>query len=1827
MSSVRISIPADLYNSGIHVEVEGVEACLQVVSDSAQEGKDAKEPSRGSRRRGGLAKGSKANRPRSTQSLIHDPGGDPNISNESESERSKGHIPITVDLAQSFLQTEPAHERAELQAVLARSQSLHQSEIGSDDGDEDLALGVGSGFSLPAFLADFLKGIGDRLQVEVSNVCVDLDFTVDLPNESSTNSRGSTKSETVTFRLLAGKIRIDGVTTCRPTTDLNEAQIGGAKQAVESNLGEQNIGSRCISLHDIQLILIAETSLFVNFSQFSAPPSPSSTHTSAFHKSTAKPFHEVSSESSTSSASLTMTKSVVLNSTMDGAPSVDNLKASMATSNGGRFADAMSEEAEDYDQRSLGHSMQASSLVQSQYQESELETSIYLDQAGAMMFSKGIEDSDTLPEALSHDYSKLSRASRDPTFRDPGESTSPSRRYQPGIRDESGSPRPQHSTTRPPFYEELAPTKGVSAWSIDNSHRLPISHRSPHHSLVVSNLKDEQRATLSRQSSNPDSSAPEDLTQSKIFSHEEVESMYMSAISRISDNESQERDASRDSDNSSPDRFESLEPGESSDNRFTKELAGSTVAQANSSPDNSTAYRETSDKSVPELKFSTTSAQAPSIQTTGSNLIPQGHRGSETWANSSKPSQNSLRSCKCFITVHSATLELPQTEKIADTFGQNVVEGSQSTGARFNPGIPGAFSQLGTSVMDDETTNRRQGYMDDASQQDNGTGSSKVGTGEATLSDSRPISIDIMDMSIFGDMGLTRLMVMVAQQMSALKSPTETKKNTESGSTPLPMQIAVSINTVSWKFLDALKGVPDVQSSYLDTSADATPSPLTSDVLLSATVKNLHMKQVLEKDLSRTELSVGRFRFGYASNDIISFDNDIKMRESKRDIDAALAKDLTMKLEKSSQMMEVNIETLPLRVTLDLARLDETFGWFGGLSGVLGLGSSMMSTVTIVDTKSKSHKSTQRPRGVRFETPSTQKHVTGSPSQQKVTARIGGILFDLQGKDAALRFRSTAMKTVSRTEGIGLQVDKIKLSGPHVSSNDSLMNVQLNNVRTEYLNTPLDADLLRLVALLSPSKDKYETDDDILLDTLIRQRRQGGLVRINVEKVDGNLSNLHDHHHFLAIVEELSKFSSVTKYLPEDDRPGILTLGSVRDLCLNVNTNETFGTVHVKSQNLEIAHVTLPSLISIGVGNVHVSRQQSLEIVGEALPVGLDGKQPSPMIMARFIGDEMEPTVKIKIWNMKVEYHVSTIMALMGISENTTTGEIVSEMVNSVATLTMKETHEPPRLSSQTSFRSERSSGPSKTPKLDITLRDSIIGLNPRNLPSRGLLVLTNTSFVTSMPKSNDVKTNAILEIRKASLLVIDNVESAANNKHSESLSSHDPKTQVQKLSEAGYVPVSYISAAKVSIDMVSSGQDTPSSIDVEIRDDLLVLETCADSTQTLQAILNGLKPPMPPSKELKYRTEIVPVEDMLASFSGDAFAAPVNNDLGGDEYVLGLDEGDMMDDEVPQNLEFVSSFYNPDPAPSSDYLANSMLEGDLGSITSQPATREIGDRRLLQSFQEQYEVDPSSEPLDFQEDHFGVGSTVGGTAHRWNTNQNTYDLSNEVKVRGSPMRIRVRDVHVIWNLFDGYDWQHTRDTISQAVADVESKAEERLARRGRRRSFDVEEEEDSEIGDFLFNSIYIGIPANRDPRELARQVNRNLDDVISETESYATSTISGSPSRQSQVPRTKRKRLRLHRSKHHKMTFELKGVCADVIVFPPGSGETQSSIDVRVQDLEIFDHVPTSTWKKFLTYMHDAGDREAGTSMVHLEILNVKPVADLAASEIILKVGCKATY
>jgi autophagy-related protein 2 len=426
------------------------------------------------------------------------------------------------------------------------------------------------------------------------------------------------------------------------------------------------------------------------------------------------------------------------------------------------------------------------------------------------------------------------------------------------------------------------------------------------------------------------------------------------------------------------------------------------------------------------------------------------------------------------------------------------------------------------------------------------------------------------------------------------------------------------------------------------------------------------------------------------------------------------------------------------------------------------------------------------------------------------------------------------------------------------------------------------------------------------------------------------------------------------------------------------------------------------------------------------------------------------------------------------------------------------------------------------------------------------------------------------------------------------------------------------MSSARVEVLIIPDpGHET--KVEIDVRDDLLVLETCADSTQTLITLANALKPPTPPSKENKYRTKVLPVQDLLASISAEAFGRP-EGDYDFDQDFAGAQEmaGSGSEDEFGSGrlLPVDSRFYGSQSSGEELFDATKSMELSHGALMEDTI-----EGVLLTGFdQSRSELSQSSDELVIHENYYDHNTPEEHAAMVWNSNSNAYDRAPANLVKASPVKISVRDVHVIWNLFDGYDWAGTRDVIAKAVEDVEIKATERQSRRSGIQVYEEEIEDEETIGDFLFNSIYIGIPSNRDPRDLTRAINEGLNDNATETESVVTTTMTMNTTRTARRSHPKSRRLRLHRSKHHKITFELQGVNVDMVMFPPGSVETVSSIDARVQNFDIFDHVPTSTWKKFATYDQDYGEREMGTSMIHIELLNVKPIPELAASEMVLR-------
>lgn len=1713
--------------------------------------------------------------PGMTQSANHDLRGSqyrPSSDTEAKSDEFQetgdmpGNFPTTADLAQSLLQTEPLSERKKLEAALAQRDILDNAF--DDIGDEADSLGVGNPLVLP-IVTKILKSFKDRFQLKAKNVTLELDLDLDIPSEPSPGKCTTDTSEVVTIRLSVGSV------------DLHEI---GPKLDQHSDAKSKPIdapvpGLRRISIDNVQVMLVSDASVFTNISRYFTPSSPAVTNVSSQRRSNGQYKDSTSQATSTASSATHAPPGLVRTQNLDQAA---HLTSEPIDSHGASDVDRNSDDEYDDTGEALAPTS-SSSLGESRYQDSLLAESLHSKWEGSESGGRSPfqRDRPSMPLATAaHEYIEayLRKDSKRHEKRLQRDQIDLKKSQLDSGKESSRFSYSAHDSISSQL-ASLCPPKDVVFGG-----NVPEDRQSDS-SCILEN----SQSSLSSSNDEDDTASvpPDDLTQSKIYSHEEAESLYMSAISYASS--------------------ENSEDGESS--LRTSEASHPKDEQANRNilPGGENMQASTFDTS---MKLS-----QPSAATHELGVLPPSLRDGDLYlgeAITTSPT-SSCSSQSSPTTIMSRSMPTSQVLQSGDSLSQ--VSRYSSTRSE-------------TSLIITKRIISIDSIMLSIPESANDINISGEAEGSEKPAD-QPVSAEIANVEILGDVSLTKLTILIIQQhlgMFQFNSNDDNPGDKDGGTSgPSFAHLKLTVSKLSWKFLDLVKGFSSPNAKMQEVVWPG-PFPVSAEVLLKASVDDLSISFFKKESLKKTTISIGKFSFGYVSEKILSFNSTLKMRESTRDILAPVDSDLILTITQTSGSSNIEIRTLPLQITLDLRRLDDTFSWFGGFSGILGLGSSMVSTVTTVSAKPVPLKSATPSRGVHFEVPGPGTSSQGDkPPEQKIYARIGGFLMVLQGANATLRLESTAIKLVSQAEVIGLQIDKMKFTGPYLRHNvdQASVTANLRNIRLEYLPTPKEIDLDRLLELLSPSKDSYERDDDILLDTLLLQRRQGGVVRLTVEALESSIPNIEHLRLLPELTEELKKLSTVAKYLPDDDRPGILTIAKIRDFKCNLTVDANSGVFSLGFKNLEVAHVTLPSLTALGIDFIEIHRNNTEELLGHTLSYAEGQQSRSPVIMARFLGNEMEPVVKVKIQNLRAEYHVSTIMAFMGLSGDSSTEDMISGMVSSIATITTSPQNLEriqPRLSSRSSD-IEKFSSSSKLMRLDISIRDSIIGLNPYKSLAKGLIVFTDARLSGTLPKEDE--SDATFEIKKASLMIIDDHKNVISERKPVGSVHHDNQnTQLQCLLNKGFVSISYISSAKVTLKVFKMNSDGSRCLDVELRDDLFVLESCADSTQTLTTILNGLKPPMPPSTEVKYRTEVVTVEDMLASFTGDAFPAPHSDEKMDYTAPLDLDEGDMVNDEVPQNLEYVSTFYNPEPENFRESLANSMLENDLESLANPPATREIGDKVMLESFQEQYQVAPGGSTLDFRENHFGDSSTVGGTAHRWDTKQNTYCLTNELKISGSPLRLRVRDVHIIWNLFDGYDWQHTRDIIDKAVVKVETKATERFSRPARGKSREAEEEEESVIGDFLFNSIYIGIPTNHDPRELARHVNRNLDDLASESESQATYSTSNSPNRQGQIPRSRTKRLRLNRSKYHKMTFELKGVSADIIVYPPDVEETQSSIDIRVHDLEIFDHVPTSTWKKFATYMHDAGERESGTSMVHIEILNVKPVANLAASELILKVS-----
>lgn len=224
-----------------------------------------------------------------------------------------------------------------------------------------------------------------------------------------------------------------------------------------------------------------------------------------------------------------------------------------------------------------------------------------------------------------------------------------------------------------------------------------------------------------------------------------------------------------------------------------------------------------------------------------------------------------------------------------------------------------------------------------------------------------------------------------------------------------------------------------------------------------------------------------------------------------------------------------------------------------------------------------------------------------------------------------------------------------------------------------------------------------------------------------------------------------------------------------------------------------------------------------------------------------------------------------------------------------------------------------------------------------------------------------------------------------------------------------------------------------------------------------------------------------------------------------------------------------------------------------------------------------------------------------------------------------------MQDCDVSLLLHDGFDWHHTRKSIEDEVKAVRRRLEKirQLLASGQTPDESIEQ-----AGSKLFNSIYIGIPQFRTDLDTTDYLAALGDDDLldfggpdntSQTTSFQ--SVKGRPDRASPMPPSRsrsNRRRKLTRSRNARIEINLVAVRVEFKAFAPGV-EVASKLRVRCRDVEILDHIKTSTWKKFLTQMRSdsrGNVREAGSDMVTIELRNVRPIPDRADEEGRLKVS-----
>ncbi|KAK8870012.1 hypothetical protein IAR55_000582 [Kwoniella newhampshirensis] len=506
---------------------------------------------------------------------------------------------------------------------------------------------------------------------------------------------------------------------------------------------------------------------------------------------------------------------------------------------------------------------------------------------------------------------------------------------------------------------------------------------------------------------------------------------------------------------------------------------------------------------------------------------------------------------------------------------------------------------------------------------------------------------------------------------------------------------------------------------------------------------------------------------------------------------------------------------------------------------------------------------------------------------------------------------------------------------------------------------------------------------------------------------------------------------------------------------------------------------------------------------------------------------------------------------------------------------------------------------PSEVTRISVQLHDSTIHLAAPTLPGAVVVVLGSVEVKTDIRSDADEN---LVEVgaERVGVLAVDDLAATAGLPVGLTDS-----TEAWK--KAGYAHIIGVTTVEIQCLRDLTGS---SELSLDVQQVQIKVTACADSLATFAQLVSDLQKLLPPRQistdHVRSPISMDQSVDILASVDEDAF-----NRI--PDIVSGAD---MIDDDLPHNLDYLDhALRRSGSVPTADSVTGESLR----AWQTADGEAEIGAQTIKILFTDVFDMD---------EDYWESLPVL--------------TKGSEDDVHFGQTRIRVHNASIKILLHDGYDWSRTRKAIEDEIKAVRRRLERirQLLASGQKADESIERATST----VLFNSVYIGLEGKgggMDSAALIAAIDEELDELGADTasqNSWQTLPAAGpglGHDRENQKPSSKKTRLkgkRLTRSKKPQIEISLTGLRADVDLFPPelvdhdqveALSSTASRMNVTVREMEILDHIKTSTWKKFLTEMKadSRGNvRETDSDMVRIELVGVRLGGGGASEEMRLR-------